>query len=96
MGLIVHPYNYSESVQLIYSETVPNNAEEEDINYSNAFDWFTTAANKGHPDANYRLGLIYEKGEDLDKAEEHYKKAAKLYTKDLDNAAKLYIKELTL
>jgi len=61
--------------------TVFKTVHEDDRDFSEAFKLFKTSAEKGHPDAQHRVGMLYEQGrgteKDLAKALTWYQKAYK-------------------
>lgn len=73
------------------------NGKGTDINVENAISWFDKASLSGNPDAAYQLAYIYTSDKynfnDIEKANEYYKKALEAYEKsenDNDNSTAEY------
>ena len=63
---------------LDYGNVAKSLSEKRGIDHHKAVDWFTKAAEQGHADAQYKLGIMYKMGEGVN---QNYAKAIELYTK---------------
>ena len=50
-----------------------------DVNYKKAIEWYKKAAEQGHADAQYNLGVMYENGDGVDQSD---KMAMRVVRKD--------------